>query len=227
MTELKAESRTLVGKQVKTLRKKGLLPAVVYGEGIASQSIVIPALQFERAHAKAGESTLITLDVDGKLYNVLIQDIAHDVLTGAPIHADFYAVRMDKVLRAKVPVEFTGEAPAVKSDAGVLVKVAHELEVEALPKDLPHSLKADLSILMTLGSRMRVKDIVSPAGVIIIAEPEETIALVEAPRSEEEMVKLGETPTVEPVEVKTEREVKVAAKAEAKAAEEAETEEKK
>ena len=218
-TELKAESRTLVGKQVKNLRAKGFLPAVVYGEGIPAQSIVISKLQFEKAYAEAGESTIVTLDVDGKPYNVLIQDIAHDAVTGVPLHADFYAVRMDKLLRAKVPVEFIGESLAVKGESGILVKVLQELEVEALPKDLPHFLKADLSILATLGSRLFVKDITPPAGVKILADSGDVVVLVEAPRSEEQIAKLGEVAVAEPVEVKTEREVKVEAKAEAKAAE--------
>lgn len=213
MVELKAKNRDEVGRAVKPLRKEGILPAVVYGEGVKTQSISISGKDFEKAYREAGESTLLTLDVEGKKYNVLIHDIARDPLRGNPIHADFYAVRMDKAIRAQVPVEFIGESPAVKNLGGILVKVMQEIEVEALPKDLPHGLRADLSKLAELEARLTVSDIELPHGVKIIAEMDEVVALVEPPRSEEELAALKETPAVEaPAEVKTEQEMKKEAK---------------
>lgn len=214
MTELKAKPRTELGRKVNALRKAGFLPAVLYGEGVPSQSIEVPYKDFEKAFKEAGESTLVKLEVEGKPYNVLIHDISFDPLKGYPLHADFYAVRMDKELRTKVSVEFIGESSAVKNEGGVLVKVVQEIEVEALPQNLPHDLKADLSLLSTLGSRIFVKDISLPAGVKVIADPEEVICLVEAPRSEEELAALEQAPVAEAqIEVKTEQEIKRAEKA--------------
>lgn len=223
MQQLKAEPRTQLGRQAKMSRAAGFLPAVVYGEGVASRAIAVPQKEFEKAYQSAGESTLVALDVAGTVYNVLIHDTARHPVTGHLLHADFYAVRMDKSLRARVPLDFIGEAPAIKNEGGVLIKVAHDLEVESLPADLPHELAVDLGLLKILGAKIFLKDIVVPADVKIVGSPDEVIAIVEAPRSDEELAALKEAPAAEAVaEVKTESEVKKAAKAE----KEKETEEK-
>ncbi len=211
MIELNAQPRTITGSQVKSLRKKGFLPGVVYGEGVDSRPIATSFIDFEKVFRQAGESTLVMLAVDGKKYNVLIHDVAYHALKGHPIHADFYAVRMDKAIRTTVPLEFIGESGAVKNEGGVLVKVMHEIEVEALPQDLPHELHVNLELLFALASKTLVKDIALPKGVKIIADADEIVALVEAPRSEEEIAAL-EQQAGEVAEVKTEQEEKRAAK---------------
>lgn len=213
MQELKAEPRTQLGRQAKILRTKGLLPAVVYGEGVPSRPIALAQKAFEKAYHAAGESTLVMLDVAGTPYNVLIHDTARDPVTGRLLHADFYAVRMDKALRARVPLEFVGESPAVKNDGGVLIKVAHELEVEALPNDLPHGLSVDLTQLAIFGDRIFLKNIVPSAGVKILGSEDEVLVIVEAPRSEEELAALTEAPVAQAAPVETEQEAKKAAKA--------------
>lgn len=215
MHQLKAQPRQEKGKKVKHLREKGLIPAVLYGQGMESWPIAVPYADFERAYREAGESSLVTLELDDKPYNVLIHDISRDPIKDKPIHADFYAVRMDREIRVSVPLAFVGESPAVENENGILIKVVQELEVEALPQNLPHELRADLSQLVALESRLMVADIPVPPGVHILAEPEEVVAIVEAPRSEEELKALEQAPVVEqPAEVKTEQEIKRAAKAE-------------
>ncbi len=205
---LKVKSRTELGRKTKTLRRAGFLPAVVYGEGMESKPLAVPYKDFEKVYREAGESTLVTLDLDGKKYNVLIQETARDPLKDTFLHADFYAVRMDKAIRTKVPIEFLGESPAVKSEGGVLVKVMQEVEVEALAQDLPHELRIDISGLQALESKLHVKNILLPKGVKILAGPDEIVVLVETPRTEEEVKAVTETPAEAPLEVKTEREVK-------------------
>ncbi len=223
MQELKAKTRTELGKSVKNLRKEGLLPAVVYGEGVPSQPIAVPFKEFEKAYKEAGESSLVKLDVDGKPYNVLIHDISHDPIKGQPTHADFYAVRMDKVIRTKVELEFVGESPAVKNEAGILVKVMQELEIEALPQDLPPSIKVDISVLAALETRLLIQDLKLPKGVKPLAEADEIVALIETPRSEAELEDLKKSEgTPEVVEVKTEAEIKAEEKAKKTAETEAE-----
>lgn len=213
MQELKAKSRTELGRKVKPLRRGGFLPCVVYGEGVPSQPISVTYKDFEKVYKKAGESTIVELDVDGKQFNVLIQDITRDPIRGDMLHADFYAVRMDKVLRTKVPLAFVGESPAVKNEGGVLVKVVQEIEIEALPKDLPHEIRVEVSRLAVLESRIKIKDLLIPQGVRVIAEPDEVLILVERPRAEEELEVLKQAPVAEAVaEVKTEQEVKREAK---------------
>jgi len=213
--ELKAKSRTLLGRKVKALRRAGFLPAVVYGEKVESRPIAVPHKDFEKVWHEAGESTILTLDVEGEKFNVLIHDIVSDPIRGIPLHADFYAVRMDKVIRAKIPVEFFGESPAVKNEGGILVKVIQEIEVEALPQNLPHELRIDLSALTAIGSRLIIKDVSVSSGVKILADENDIVALVEAPRTEEEIKALEEKEAQAPLEVKTEREVNMEAKAKA------------
>lgn len=218
MLELKADKREQLGKKTNALRRAGFLPAVIYGEGIKSESLSISYKDFEKIYKEAGESTLIKLNVANKPHNVLIYDVKHDPITDRPIHADFYAVRMDKEIKTKVPVEFFGESPAVKNDGGIIVRVMQEIEIEALPQNLPHSMKIDISSLVKFEDRVFVKDFVLPEGVKILADENEVIVLVEPPRSEDELAKLTEVAETAPVEVKTEKEIKAEAKKEAEKA---------
>lgn len=218
MQNLQAKGREIKGKKVKNLRQAGFLPAVIYGEGIPSQSIAVSYKEFKSAYKEAGESTLLKLEVEGKPYNVLIHGIAYDPLRGNPIHADFYAVRMDRVIRTKIPLEFIGESPAVKNEGGILIKVLQEIEVEALPQNLPHEIRADISKLDILESKLLVKDLGLPPEVKVMAEAGEVVVLVETPRAEEEFA-AAEAAEAAPAEVKTEREVKAELKEKEKAAE--------
>lgn len=187
-----------MGKKIKSLRKEGLLPAVVYGAGENSKPIALNLKEFEKVWSKAGESSIIELEIGNDKKNVLIADVQRDPLKDTPIHADFQAIRMDEKIETEVPINFTGEAPAVKNLGGILVKVLHELEIEALPADLPAVLEVDISGLSNLDDRFLVKDLNLPKGVRVLAGPEEVIALVEEPKAEEIPV---ETPTLEDIEV--------------------------
>lgn len=214
MQELSAKPRNELGKKVATLRRAGFLPAVVYGEGAASEPVSVAVRDFDKVYREAGESSVVTLKVEGgKNFNVMIHDVAYDTMTSKPIHVDFYSVRMDKELETKVPLIFIGESPAVKGEGGILVKVMHEIEVEALPKDLPHEISVDLTSLDKIGARIYVKDLTLPLRVKSLAEVQEVVVLVEAPRSEEELKALETEAATEVAEVKTEREVKVEEKA--------------
>jgi large subunit ribosomal protein L25 len=207
--ELKAQVRNTVGKKLKSLREKGIIPGVVYGHGHKSISLEINYEEFRNVFEKAGESTLIKLMVGEHIKNVLIHDIARDPMSDKFIHVDFYQVRMDKTLTAEVQLVFVGEAPAVKNLDGILVKNITEVEVEALPKDLPHEIKVDISFLDSFDKRIRIKDLQLPVGVKVLAEPGEVVVSVEPPRTEEELKALEEKPEekVEEVEVISEKEV--------------------
>lgn len=209
MHELTAKLRVERGKKVNALRKAGFLPAVVYGEGTESEPIAVQLRDFEKVYGEAGESSLITLQVEGKKdFNVMINDVSYDPMTSKPIHADFYSVRMDKEIEAKIPLTFIGESPAVKNEGGILVKVAHEIEVRSLPKDLPHEFKVDVTRLEKIGDRLYIRDLIIPAGVRAQSEEDGIVALVEAPRSEKELEALKTEAAPEVAEVKTEGEAK-------------------
>ncbi len=220
--KLKANHRTEAGKKVRALRASGVLPSVVYGPKVENEQLSVSLSDFEKAYKQAGESSLIHLEVGSKEIPVLIHDIERDPVTLKPIHADFYAVDMKKAIHAKVPLVFVGEAPAVKSEGGILLKVMQEIEVEAMPEDLPHEISVSIESMKEIGARITVSDISMPKGVKAKAHTEDIVAIIEAPRAEEEV---APAPVAEEgvVEVKTEREVKAAEKAakeeEAKAAE--------
>lgn len=202
------------------VRRDKKIPAVLYGRGIENSLLEIDYSVFEKAYREAGENSIINLKIGNDERNVLVYDVQKDPLTGKYNHIDFYQVRMDEKITVSVPLIFIGESPAVKELAGVFVRNFHEIEVEALPKDLPHEIKVDISTIKTFEDHIYVKDLPVPASAEILAGAEEIVASVIAPRSEEELAGLGEKPVAEVAEVKTEAEEK-------RAKEEAEKEEEK
>ncbi len=201
METIGATRREIFGKKVAKLRQKGNLPAVLYGKGNKSQPLFVKSNEFLKLWKNAGESTVIELKVnDNGTFNVLIQDIAVDPIKNDPIHVDFLAIDMKKKVKVEVPLEFIGESEAVKG-GGILVKVLHDLHIEALPKDLPHNLKVDLSLLRLVGDSILIRNIEAPSGVEIIDSLDETIVKVEEPRTEEVIAAPAEEKTIEDIEV--------------------------
>jgi len=219
MLELKADPRIILGKKVSALRKTGFIPAVLYGHGKKPISITVNAKEFEGIFKEAGETTLLSLSADGKKHNVFIHDLERDILSGQVIHADFFEVKMDEKMKAKVPFVFIGESPAVKADGGVLVRAMQEVEVEALPQDLPKEIKVDISSLATFEDKIHIKDLALSGSVKILADLEETVALVSPPRSDKEMEELEVKPVEAVAEVKVVGEEEKAAAAAAAEAE--------
>jgi len=192
MLELNAKVRKILGKKVKTLRKKGIIPAVVYGAKIESIPLEIDYNEFEKAYEETGESTIIKLKIKGlkavpEERNVLIQEIAKDPVYDKFNHIDFQQVRMDKLITAEVHLIFEGKSPVVEIEGGTLIKDITEIEVEALPANLPHEIKIDISVLKTFDDSIKVKDLKISEDVKILAEPEKTIASVLPPRTKEEL----------------------------------------
>jgi large subunit ribosomal protein L25 len=168
------------------LRNEGLIPAVFYGLNKQSTPISVSGKEFIKALKEAGESTTVTLDLGTEKVETLIHDVQVDAVTGVPVHADFLVIDMNKTIQVAVPLEFSGIAGAVKNGLGVLVKVLHEIEIEALPKNLPHELHVDISILENLDSHISVSDLILPAGVIAITPETDIIASIAAMQEEKE-----------------------------------------
>ncbi|MSR71277.1 MAG: 50S ribosomal protein L25 [Candidatus Taylorbacteria bacterium] len=171
-------------QKLEALRKAGLLPAVYYGRKEKSTSVAVKAAEFLKLWKKAGESSIIELKGLSESHQALIKAIDVHPVTGVPRHADFYVVEKDKKLKIKVPVNYVGVSTAVKDLAGILVKVMHEIEIEALPKDLPYSIDADLSLLVALDSQITAKELKMPAGVELKVSPEEVVALIDIAKEE-------------------------------------------
>lgn len=170
------------------LRKGGNIPAVFYGPKEDATPITISQVDFDKVWRDAGESTVITLKSDSGDHDAMIHDVDRDPVTGKSRHVDFYVIEKGKKIKVHVPVELDGIAPAVKELGGILVKVLHEIEVEALPKDLPHLLHADVSGLVDFEGHVVASEIKLPAGVSLITKSDEIVALVSAPREEKEEV---------------------------------------
>ncbi len=175
--ELQVETRD-IKKTPKSLRNKGILPAVVYGRSEKSTPISVDRKTFEKTFNKAGESTVITLVGLGEEKDALIHDVVFHAVSGEIMHADFYAIEKGQKVTVSVPIEFDGESPAVKELGGILLKVMHELEIEVLPKELPHALHVDISKLVTLEDKITVKDIVLPPSAVITDDLEEVVAMI-------------------------------------------------
>lgn len=181
MLELQTQKRT-----AKEKLSKGYIPAVFYGKGTDSTAVSIKETDFQKVFQEAGESTVVSIKGDAGEHDALIHDVQFDVLTGRPIHADFYVFEKGKKIEVEVPLEFIGKSPAVEDLAGILVKVLHELPVEAQPKDLPHDIKVDISALVSLDSVINAKDLQLPSGVELAVDPEDVVCSIAVAKEEEE-----------------------------------------
>ncbi|MBI4059072.1 50S ribosomal protein L25 [Candidatus Microgenomates bacterium] len=186
--KLAAKKRTLEGRKVRALRRDGIMPANVYGKKITSQALELPLKEFQAVYEKAGETGLIDLQVDEETKPVLIVNVQLHPVTDLPIHADFRQVDLTEKITATVPVELTGEAPAEKSGIGILVQQTNEVEVEALPTDLPEKLLVDVSKLENVDEAIYVSDLmVAKDKVTVVTEGEQIVAKIEPPAKEEEV----------------------------------------
>ena len=185
MFELKTEKRDLKVNP-KIFRAKGQIPAVFYGAKNKSTPILLNTAQFGKVWKEAGESSIVTLKTDDGELGAIIHDIQFDPVKDEPIHVDFYVVDKDKAILVEVPLEFIGVSIAVKDLGGTLVKVLHTLSIEALPKDLPHSLTVDISKITEIDGQVAAKDISLPTGVKLKTKEGEIVALVAAAREEKE-----------------------------------------
>ena len=159
--------------------------------------------QFSQVFKEGGENTLVDLSIAGseKPYAVLIQDVSLDPVASKPLHVDFFAVNLKEKVRTEVPLVLVGEAPAVKELEGTLIQPMHMLEVESLPTNIPHEITVDVSQLKTFTDTISVADLTIPEGVEIFAEPDEIVASVQEPRSEEELKELEEEVTEDVTQV--------------------------
>jgi large subunit ribosomal protein L25 len=166
------------------IRSNGEIPVVVYASGQASQSLVVSQKEFYKIYKEAGTISPITLMVDGKAINTLIHAVQFDPLKNLPAHADFLIVDMKKVVHVSVPLEFVGVAPAVKSGLGILVKVMHEVEIEALPNNIPQVISVDIGALDTLQSQISAEQLVLPKDVTLMTKPTEIVVSIAEQKEE-------------------------------------------
>lgn len=200
---LAATTRSGVKEKLPQLRRRGKIPAVLYGHNIKNETMLLERTPFEKVYAEAGTSNLVDLTIDKqKPRRVLVSDIQYDPVSDQVIHVDFYQVRMDEAIEAEVEVEYTGISPAVKEDGGVLVKNFDKIKVKCLPGDLPSKITLDISRLKTFDDAIKISDLKFSDKVEILHDPTVVLTTVTPPRSEEELKQLEEevTEDVEAVE---------------------------
>lgn len=188
--ELTANTRTIFGRKTKQLRAKGIIPANIFGKKIKSLAIELDSSVLLDTMRKAGETGLIHLKIKGddKAHPVLVSGYAQDPVSGAMLHVDFHEVDLKQKVTATVPLHAVGESEAVKSGM-VLVMMKNELEVEALPTDLPDVIQVDISVLTEVGATIHVKDLkFDRSKVTVEIGDEEVIATIQEPAKEEVVV---------------------------------------
>ncbi len=225
---ISATTRTKIGKRAKDELLVHRIPTVMYGRGVAAQTLSLPRAEFVKLLSTAGFSSLIDIAVDGTSpVKAVIKEVQLHPLRNTPTHVDLHQVRMDEKMTVQIPLKFIGESAAVKGDGGTLIKSLLEVEVTCLPANLPHEIEVDLSALKTFEDAITLADLKLGTGVEITGSAKLTIATVSRPLTEDELKKLEESSIGDVATVKSEAEEKKAAEVAKKAAEDAATAEKK
>ncbi len=191
MNTLIAKKRSKTDK-LGVIRHNGMIPAVVYGAKVENTMLSVSSINFAKILREAGETSTITLEIVDedsnpiKKVDALIHEIQNDSIKGFPLHIDFLAVDVNKPIEVTVPIEFIGVSPADKNNLGILVKALYEIEIEALPKDIPQKIEVDISSLIDLESQIRIKDIKFDSNIKVKTNSEEIIALITPIQEEKE-----------------------------------------
>lgn len=185
-TELTVKKREIFGKIVKKLRQQGLIPAELYGRGLENLHLTVSSKDLAKILKVVGENRVINLNINQQRRPVLIHNIQIDPISDEILNVDFYQICLDELIKVKVPVEFIGEAPAVKNKSGVLVRALQEIEIEALPNNIPQFIEVELNNLNKIGESLYVKDLKIKGDFKILIEPNTVIATVAVKVTEEE-----------------------------------------
>ncbi len=175
---LDAKHRTIVGRKVKSLRASGMLPGTVYGKKVKSVSVAVDHAAFAKTYQAAGVTGVVELSLDGAPRPVLIHSVQKDPVKGQVLHVEFYQVDLKEKVTTRVPLEFVGEAPAVVNKIGVLLTLVDEVEVEALPTDLPEKIAVDVSTLAEVDQEIKVSQLSVPPGVTIMSGGDQAVIRV-------------------------------------------------
>ena len=186
--KLSVRPRQILGKKVNTLRRKGLLPGVVYGGHADSMPVETDQHAFELSYRRWGNTTLLSLTgLDGGEVPALIYDVSRDPVSGRMLHVDFARVSLTEKTHADVPLHFVNESPAVRTLGAVLLHARSEVSVEAFPQDIPHSIEVDLSGLLEIDDAIFVRDLKVDATLIQIEnDPDELVVKAVPVKVEEE-----------------------------------------
>jgi len=181
---IKAEKRTVLGKQVAQLRRTGKLPGVIYGRHLEAFPIQMDAHEVGIKLGKLTGSSVINIDIDGMLHKAIIRSIQRDVIYSRPLHVDFLAVSMTEKFKAIIDIHLVGEAPVLKLGEYILNQGVERVEVEAFPSDLPERIEVDVTSLATPDDLITVADLNLGDKVVVLTPAEEVVVSVGRPALE-------------------------------------------
>jgi large subunit ribosomal protein L25 len=174
----------VLGKKVRSLRRRGIIPCHLYGQGVESQSLQVPLPEITTLLRTTGRNTIIDLQVPGEAEtrSVMLRGVQRNPVTDEIVHIDFFQISLTEKLRADVPLVLKGEAPAVSVFGGVLLQSLDHITVQALPSDIPSRIEVDVTGLDVIDAAVHVSQLPVPATVELLTEPELVVAKVEASR---------------------------------------------
>lgn len=176
--KLKVEKRKVLGKKVSKLRKEGFLPANIYGKGVKSLSVQVPYKDFEKVYKEAGVTGIIDVEVDNEIKPSLIHNVQQDYYKHTLLHADFFQVNLKEKVKTMVKIVAVGEPKAVSEKLGLLMQTLSEIEIEALPTDLPDKIEVNVEPLAVLDAQITVGEIKAPSGVTILTDASQVVAKI-------------------------------------------------
>lgn len=175
---IQATRREITGKKVSVLRRQGKLPGVMYGRHIEPTPILMDLRAASKAFFKLSASSVVTIELDGEEYPALVREKQRDFIKNILKHVDLQVVSMKEKIRSMVTVELIGLSPAIKNMNGVVVQNLNQIEIEALPQDLPDHLELDLTSLENIGDSLLVSDLEVSDKVSILSNPDETVVVI-------------------------------------------------
>ncbi len=184
-TELRVAPREVLGKKVKSLRRRGLTPANIYGHNVESQAIQVATEELKHVLKSAGRNDIVYLRLDGDdARPTFVRDVQQHPVTDAIQHIDFLQISLREKVRADVPIHLTGLSPAVDTYGGILMHGLDHVTVEALPTEVPSFLEIDVSPLTEINQALHVSDLDLPDEVTLLTDPEQVVAKVAPPAVE-------------------------------------------
>lgn len=182
---LKANRREVIGKQVGQLRRQGKLPAVLYGRHMDKPiAITLDQIEASKTLRHITYSSLLLVNLDGEEHNALVRDFQIDTIKGHLTHVDLLVVSLTEKVRAEVGIIMDGKAPVIANLGGLLVTGLERVDVESLPQDLPEHFTVDVTKLANFGDAIFVRDLIVPANVTILSDPDELLIVATAPVTE-------------------------------------------
>jgi large subunit ribosomal protein L25 len=192
--ELTVAQRSVLGKKVKALRRRGITPANIYGHRIGSQAVEVDSVTLVHTLKVLERNAILSLRIEGEKGErpVIVREVRRDILNDKILHVDFYQVSLAEKMKADVPIILVGKSPAVEDLGGILLQGLDSIAVEGLPADIPPHVEVDISSLTAFYSSVHVRDLVIDPKVHLLTEGDSVLTSVAPPRKVVEAAEVAE-----------------------------------